>query len=75
MDDCISGTEGPELTRMTMDEIQCTVAKGGFSVKGFVVSGEDPPVELSDGKDIRRDRRAMSRLRSNLPKNFLHRIR
>ena len=43
MDDCISGTEGPEMTRLTMDEIQCAVSKGGFSLKGFVVSGEDPP--------------------------------
>ena len=50
MDDCISGTEGPESSRLTMDEIQCAVTKGGFSVKGFVVSGEDPPAALSDGK-------------------------
>ena len=51
MDDCISGTEGPEMTRLTMDEIQCAVSKGGFSLKGFVVSGEDPPEFLSDGRE------------------------
>ena len=52
MDDCISGTDGPEATRLTMDEIQQTVSKGGFSVKGFVVSGEDPPEHLTNGKDF-----------------------
>ena len=34
-----------------MDEIQCTVSKGGFSLKGFVVSGEDPPEFLRDGRE------------------------
>ena len=50
MDDCISGTSGPEETRLTVDDIQNAIAKGGFSVKGFVFSGEDPPEVLANGE-------------------------
>ena len=50
MDDCISGTSGPEESRKAMDQIQNAVSTGGFSVKGFVFSGEDPPEELSNGR-------------------------
>ena len=52
MDDCISGSESPEASRMAMDHIQCTTNVGGFDTKGFVYSGEDPPEALSDGKDF-----------------------
>ena len=52
MDDCISGSAGPEASRMAMDHIQCTTGVGGFDIKGFVSSGEDPPEALSDGKDF-----------------------
>ena len=35
------------------DQIQLAVAKGGFSLKGFTISGSDPPENLSsDGKSI-----------------------
>ena len=52
MDDCISGTEGPEMSRVAMDHIQGATAVGGFDTKGFISSGEDPPDFLSDGRDF-----------------------
>ena len=35
-----------------MDHIQGATAVGGFDTKGFICSGEDPPDNLSDGKDF-----------------------
>ena len=49
MDDCISGTNSSEESRDETDQIQNTAATGGFAVKGFVYSGEDPPEELCNG--------------------------
>ena len=46
LDDCVSGTEGPEQSRVVMDELQLALSKGGFTIKGFIVSGEDPPAKL-----------------------------
>ena len=47
MDDCMSGTEDSEQTREVTDELQETVRKGGFSSKGFTISGQVPPENLS----------------------------
>ena len=52
MDDCISGTESPEQTRLTVDDIQNSLPKGGFFVKGFAFSGEPPPEVMSNGADF-----------------------
>ena len=52
MDDCISGSEGPEAAHRAMDHIQGATSVGGFDTKGFVESGQDPPESLSDGKDF-----------------------
>ena len=52
MDDCMSGTNSLAESQITMDQIQSAVATTGFSVKGLIVSGEDPPIDLSDGKDF-----------------------
>ena len=53
MDDCMSGAESSESCRVLMDEIDVTLRTGGFTVKGFVCSGEDPSEDLStDGKTV-----------------------
>lgn len=53
MDDCASGTECSDQSARVMDEIECAVSTGGFSLKGFTVSGEDPLEHLStDGISI-----------------------
>ena len=53
MDDCASGTESAESSNKVMDEIQVTVAKGGFSLKGFTTSGSPPPKDLTqDGESV-----------------------
>ena len=49
MDDCISGTNSPSESYDEADQIQNAAATGGFSVKGFVFSGEEPPEELCNG--------------------------
>ena len=53
MDDCASGTASTEKSNKVMDEIQATVSKGGFSLKGFTTSGSPPPKHLTqDGESI-----------------------
>ena len=53
VDDCISGTDSYEQSAKVMDQIECAVSTGGFSLKGFTVSGEDPLEHLSaDGVSI-----------------------
>ena len=51
MDDCASGTESLDASLKVMDEIEAAVGKGGFTLKGFTISGSDPPPHLTlDGK-------------------------
>ena len=47
MDDFLSGTECLSISNRVMDEIQETVAKGGFSLRGFTVSGKLPLYNLT----------------------------
>ena len=49
VDDCMSGTPSVRRHQVT-DEMQLTLAKGGFSLKGFAMTGEDPPENLSGDK-------------------------
>ena len=51
MDDCFSGTEGVQHTMRVTDEVQVVVGKGGFSLKGFTISGNDPPEHLSSDQE------------------------
>ena len=48
MHDCFSGTEGAQQTRRVTDEVQVVVGIGGFSLKGFTISGSNPPEHLSN---------------------------
>ena len=53
MDDCASGSISHEKTLQVTDQIQVALSIGGFSLKGFTISGSDPPEHLtSDGKSI-----------------------
>jgi hypothetical protein len=53
MDDCGSGTKSLKETLLVTDQIQAAVGKGGYSLKGFTISGSDPPDHLTiDGKSI-----------------------
>ena len=53
MDDCASGTANATRSHHVMDEIECSLNKGGFTTKGMTESGKDPPAHLNkDGKSI-----------------------
>ena len=47
MDDCISGGNSPEEMYSVSDNMMVSLAKGGFTLKGFTFSGEHPPEHLS----------------------------
>ena len=53
VDDCASGEHTEEERRVTADQLSLALSKGGFNLKGFTFSGEDPPSHLSnDGQSI-----------------------
>ena len=52
MDDCLSGTKNCEESERVTDQLQVAVGKGGFTLKGFTISGSDPPDHLSKGQDF-----------------------
>ena len=53
MDDCASGTGSAAESSKVIDEIQVAVGRGGFTLKGFTVSGSDPPPHLTlDGQSV-----------------------
>ena len=53
MDDCASGTRNSSESSKTIDEIQVALGLGGFTLKGFTISGSDPPPHLTiDGKSV-----------------------
>ena len=47
VDDMLSGTDGVDRTFEVTDELHATLSKGGFTLKGFAMSGEEPPETLS----------------------------
>ena len=53
VDDCISGEFTEEGRDAAVEQFRLCLGKGGFSLKGITLSGEDPDVNLSsDGKSI-----------------------
>ena len=50
VDDTLSGEDDPEARDKTMGELQLCLKRAGFDIKGFAVSGEDPPGHLSEDK-------------------------
>ena len=47
VDDCISGKHTSQEVLSVTDEIKLSLEKGGFTLKGFTFSGENPDVNLS----------------------------
>ena len=53
VDDWASGTDTFDQALRVTDELQVAVGKGGFTFKGFTMSGSDPPEHLSnDSKSV-----------------------
>ena len=53
VDDCISGECTEEERERATDQLKRSLEKGGFTLKGFTFSGEDPDDNLStDGESI-----------------------
>ena len=51
VDDIISGIHSEEERNSATDDLQLSLVKGGFSLKGFSFSGSDPDTNRSaDGK-------------------------
>ena len=51
VDDCISGTHTENERMSVTDELKFSLGKGGFTLKGFSFSGEDPDDKLSADKE------------------------
>ena len=53
VDDCISGNDTSEERDAATDQVKLGLVEGGFTLKGFTFSGEDPDITLSaDGESI-----------------------
>ena len=53
VDDCLSGETSADLALQRADEIELVLNRGGFSLKGFTITGRKPLESLSqDGKTI-----------------------
>ena len=53
VDDCLSGTVSAAMSMGLTDALKIVLAKGGFTLKGFTLSGQDPPDNLSsDHKSV-----------------------
>ena len=51
VDDCLSGANTLKERLEVTDEVQVTLGKGGFSLKGFTFSGQDPPENVSSDQE------------------------
>ena len=53
VDDCLSGAKSINKVKKLADDIAKVIARGGYTPKGFTISGQDPPPHLScDGTSI-----------------------
>ena len=50
VDDCLSGNDSHSGMLQDTDELKLTLDSGGFTLKGFTVSGRDPDPTLSGGE-------------------------
>ena len=52
VDNCMSDENSKEVQKTT-DELKVGLEKGGFTLKGFTISGSNPPEHLShDGESV-----------------------
>ena len=53
VDDCMSGCSLHALAQQRTDELELVLNHGGFTLKGFAISGHDPEESLtSDGSSL-----------------------
>ena len=53
MDDCLSGEDSLDRAKIVTDNLVVSMARGGFSFKGFTFAGEAPPKHLTeDGESV-----------------------
>ena len=52
VDDCLSGAPNHDAAHQLADEVEMTVNRGGFELKGVAFSGEDPPPQLTDDGEM-----------------------
>lgn len=53
VDDCFSGDDTDKLVENKTNQLCLALVKGGFNLKGFTCSGQDPPEQLTlDGKSV-----------------------
>ncbi|XP_066917918.1 uncharacterized protein [Clytia hemisphaerica] len=53
VDDCITGEDNLKTAMERADQMEISLGRGGFGLKGFTFNGSDPPEALSkDGKSI-----------------------
>ena len=52
VDDCLSGKQDRQTAYTRADQLDLVINRGGFSLKGFAFSGEDPPPSMSDDEEM-----------------------
>ena len=52
VDDCLTGAPNREAAHQLADEVELTLNRGGFELKGVAFSGEDPPSQLTDDGEM-----------------------
>ncbi len=53
VDDCLAGDKSVDEANQLADQLMSSLGRGGFSFKGFIFSGRDPPEHLTkDGKTV-----------------------
>ncbi|XP_066917473.1 uncharacterized protein [Clytia hemisphaerica] len=53
VDDCMSGEVDDQTSKQRADQMEIALSRGGFGLKGFTFSGDDPPASLTkDGESI-----------------------
>ena len=52
VDDCLTGEQDRQTAYTRADQLDLVINRGGFSLKGFAFSGEDPPPSMSDDEEM-----------------------
>ncbi|XP_066919855.1 uncharacterized protein [Clytia hemisphaerica] len=52
VDDCLTGEQDRQTAYIRADQLERVISRGGFNLKGFVFSGEDPPPTMSEDGEM-----------------------
>ena len=52
VDDCLTGEQDRQTAYNRADQLERVINRGGFNLKGFVFSGEDPPPTMSEDGEM-----------------------